>query len=251
MKKQTKHDKLPELIQTLKLNYIEENLAPLTKEAGEKQWSHQDYLHELLNGEVYRRLDNKIRRRIKSARFPVLKTVEAFDFSWPRKINPQAVKDLFTLRFLEDHSNVILMGSVGLGKTHLACALAHQACLSDHSVLYTTAVDIINQLTAAVAAHRLKQELAKYLKPRILVMDEIGYLPIDKVGADLLFQVISGRYERTSTIFTTNKSYKKWSEIFNNDATLTSAILDRVLHHSHTITIEGKSYRMRDKINES
>jgi DNA replication protein DnaC len=143
------------------------------------------------------------------------------------------------------------MGGVGLGKTHLACSLGYQACLNDHGVYYTTAVDIINQLTAANAAYRLKQELAKYLKPRILVCDEIGYLPIDKVGADLLFQVISGRYEKSSTIFTTNKSYKKWSEIFNNDATLSSAILYRVLHHSRTITIQGKSYRMRDKIEES
>ena len=251
MKKKDKTEQLLKQIQILKLRYIEENLKTITKEAADKQWSHHDYLHELISGEVCRRTDNKIQRRIKSARFPVIKTLESFDFSWPQKINPQAIKDLFGLRFLEDHSNVILMGGVGLGKTHLACSLGYQACLSDHSVYYTTAVDIINQLTAANAAYRLKQELAKYLKPRILICDEVGYIPIDKTGADLLFQVISGRYEKSSTIFTTNKSYKKWSEIFNNDATLTSAILDRVLHHSHTITIQGKSYRMRDKIEES
>ena len=251
MKKKDKTDQLLEQIQTLRLRYIEENLRSITKEAADKQWAHQDYLHELISGEVYRRSDNKIKRRLKSARFPVIKTLESFDFSWPQKINPQAIKDLFGLRFLEDHSNVILMGGVGLGKTHLACALGYQACLSDHAVMYTTAVEIINQLTAASAAYRLKQELAKYLKPRIIVCDELGYLPIDKVGADLLFQVISGRYEKGSTLFTTNKPYKKWSEIFNGDATLTSAILDRVLHHSHTITIQGKSYRMRDKIEDA
>lgn len=250
MKKQSKTENLIEQIRILKLNYFEENFADLTKEAAQKQWSHQDYLHELISGEVCRRSDNKIKRRIKAARFPVIKTLESFDFRWPQKINPQAVKDLLGLRFLEDHSNVILMGGVGLGKTHISCALGYQACLNDHGVLYTTAVDIINQLTTASAAYRLKEELVKYLKPRLLVCDEIGYLPIDKVGADLLFQVISGRYEKSSTIFTTNKPYKKWSETFNNDATLTSAILDRVLHHSHTITIQGKSYRMRDKIEE-
>jgi len=247
-KKPAPRERLLEHLRALKLTYFEENLDAATRKAAEKQQTHEDYLHELAGGEVDRRSDNKIQRRIKAARFPVLKTLEGFDFSWPRKINPQAVKDLFGLRFVGEKANVILMGGVGMGKTHLGCALAHRACLADHTVLYTTAVDIINQLTAAMAAHNLKKELARYLKPQILVMDELGYLPIDKVGADLLFQVIGGRYEKASTVFTTNRPYKKWSEIFNNDTTLTSAILDRVLHHSHTIIIQGKSYRMKDKI---
>ena len=158
------------------------------------------------------------------------------------------MQNLFRLAFLETHANVIFLGGVGLGKTHLAIALGHAACLHGHSVLFTTAVDIINTLAAAQAAGGLKRELAKYLNPRILVIDELGYLPIDKFGADSLFQVISQRYERGSTVLTTNRAYKHWPEIFNNDSTLTSAVLDRLLHHAETVIIEGKSYRMKDQI---
>jgi len=171
-----------------------------------------------------------------------------FQWSWPKKINRMAVQNLFRLKFLEDKANVILLGGVGLGKTHLSTALGYQACLKGHSVLFANAVDVINSLGAAQAANRLKSELKKYLSPSVLLLDELGFLPIDKRGADLLFQVISQRYERGSIIITSNRSYKNWPEIFNNDSTLTSAILDRLLHHAETILIEGKSYRMKDQI---
>jgi DNA replication protein DnaC len=135
-----------------------------------------------------------------------------------------------------------------VGKTHLAIALGHAACLNGHSVLFTTAVDIINTLAAAQAVGQLKREFRRYLKPAILIVDELGYLPIDKHGADLLFQIISQRYERAPLVITTNRVYKHWSQIFNNDSTLTSAILDRVLHHADTVVIEGPSFRMKDEI---
>ena len=150
----------------------------------------------------------------------------------------------------EKQPSVIFVGGVGLGKSHLAVALGHAACLQGHSVLFTTAVEAINSLIAAQAQYRLKAELKKFLSPTILVCDELGYLPIDKTGADLLFQIISGRYEKGSTIITTNQIYKNWSRIFNNDATITSAVLDRLLHHAETVLIEGKSYRMKDRIEE-
>ncbi len=143
---------------------------------------------------------------------------------------------------------MILLGTVGLGKTHLATALAHAACLKGHSVLFTTAVDVINSLVAAQRHGRLNNELNKYLKPTLIVLDELGYLPIDKTGADLLFQIISKRYERGSIVLTSNRVFKKWPEIFNNDSTLTAALLDRLLHHAETVLIEGKSYRMKDQI---
>ena len=143
---------------------------------------------------------------------------------------------------------MIFLGGVGLGKTHLATALGYAACLAGHTVRFATAVDVINTLAAAQSTGRLKQELDKYLKPTVLVLDELGYLPIDKTGADLLFQIISHRYERGATIITSNRVYKKWPEIFNNDSTLTSALLDRLLHHAETVLIEGKSYRMKDQI---
>ena len=145
-------------------------------------------------------------------------------------------------------TNVIFVGSVGTGKTHLASALGYTACQQGHSVLFTTAIDAINNLVAAQAAHRLKAELNRYLAPATLILDEIGYLPLDKIGADLLFQIISQRYERGSIILTTNKAFKQWPSIFNNDAGITSAILDRLLHQAETVVIDGKSYRMKDQI---
>ena len=135
-----------------------------------------------------------------------------------------------------------------MGKSHVATALGYEACQRGHAVLFTTAVDALNNLVAAQAAQRLKAELKRYLAPTVLVLDELGYLPLDKTGADLLFQVISQRYERGSLIITTNKAYKNWPEIFNHDAGITSAILDRVLHHAETVVIEGKSFRMKDQI---
>ena len=124
------------------------------------------------------------------------------------------------------------------------------ACHQHHSVLFASAIEAINTLAGAQASGRLKHELRRYVRPKVLILDELGYLPIDKTGADLLFQIISQRYERGSTIITTNRVYKKWPEIFNNDSTLTAAVLDRLLHHAETITIEGKSFRMKDHIEE-
>ena len=158
------------------------------------------------------------------------------------------MQNLLRLKFLEDHANVIFLGGVGVGKTHLATALGYAACLEGRSVLFATAIDVINGLLAAQAVCRLKGELKKYLTPHLLVLDEIGYLPIDKAGADLLFQVVGRRYERGSLILTTNKAFKQWPAVFNNDNGLTSALLDRLLHHAETVVIEGSSYRMKDQL---
>jgi hypothetical protein len=139
-------------------------------------------------------------------------------------------------------------GGVGLGKTHLATALGYAACLQGYSVLFASAIDVINTLAAAKSTGRLKAELKKYTKPALLILDELGSLPIDKTGADLLFQVISLRYEQGALIITSNRAFKEWPTIFNHDSTLTSAVLDRLLHHADTIIIEGKSFRMKDQL---
>jgi DNA replication protein DnaC len=245
-----KDDSLMNWLAYLKLSYVREHHQALAAEAAEKNWTQLDFLSRLAEGEVLRRQDRATQRRIQAARFPIIKIIEEFNWTWPKKINRPQVQNLFRLSFLKDRRNVIFMGGVGLGKTHLATSLAYHACLSGHSTLYTTAMDIINTLAAAQTAHRLKAELKKYTSPEILLIDELGYLPIDKTGADLLFQVCSERYEKGSTLITTNQAYKHWARIFNNDATLTSALLDRVLHRAETITIEGKSYRMKDRIEE-
>ena len=240
--------RLREQLTALKLLYVQEHYGALATEAAHQQWTHVDYLARLLEGEALRRQELAVARRLAAARFPALKTLDQFDWNWPKKINRPQVQNLFRLAFLPEQGNVILMGGVGLGKTHLSIALGHAACLAGHSVLFTTAVDIINTLSAAQAACRLKAELKRFLAARILIIDEVGYLPIDKVGADLLFQVISQRYEKGSIVLTTNQPYKHWAKIFNNDSTLTSAVLDRLLHHADTLVIEGKSYRMKDQI---
>lgn len=239
---------LLEQLDYLKLLYLVENYAALAAEAAQKQRGLVDYLASLIDGETQRRKQLSTQRRVLAARFPVIKTLEQFDWSWPKKINRPQVQNLFRLAFLPSHTNVIFVGGVGLGKSHLAMALCYEACLAGHSVLFTRAVDIINTLTAAQVNHRLKAELKKFLAPDILAIDELGYLPIDKTGADLLFQVISQRYEHGSIILTTNRAFKHWAEIFNHDSTLTSAVLDRLLHHAESVVIEGKSYRMKDQI---
>jgi DNA replication protein DnaC len=231
----------------LHLHYIQSHYQALATRAAEQQRSHLDYLEQLVEGEATMRENRSIERRIKNARFPVLKSLDDFQWNWPKKINRPLIQ---SLAFIATQTNVVLIGNVGLGKTHLSIALGHTACLNGHSVLFTTAVDIINTLAAAQSAGRLKREFHRYLKPAVLIVDELGYLPIDKHGADLLFQIISQRYERAPMVITTNRAYKHWSQIFNNDSTLTSAILDRVLHHADTVVIEGKSFRMKDEIEE-
>lgn len=239
-----------ERLKQLELQYAVENLEALTREAAQKRWSHQVFLDRLLEGECQRRDINTVKRRIQQARFPVLKGLEGFDWNWPKKINRPLVEDLFRLSFLEDSSNVIFLGGVGLGKSHLASALGRQACEKGHSVLFTSAIDVVNTLAAARIAQRLSVEIKRYTRPKILVIDELGYLPIDKLGADLLFQIFSARYERGSIILTTNKPFKQWPSIFDNDAVLASAVLDRILHHARTVVIEGPSYRMKDRTDD-
>ena len=232
----------------LKLPFMREHHQNLAQQASKKHWSHVDYLEKLSDGETALRRDRSIQRRIRIARFPVVKTLDQYSWTWPKNINRLQVQNLFRLQFVENKSNVIFLGGVGLGKTHLATALGYSACLKGYTVLFATAIDVINTLSAAQAAGRIKQELKKYTRPSLLVIDELGFLPIDKAGADLLFQVISLRYEQGAMVITSNRVFQDWPEIFNNDSTLTSAILDRLLHHAEPIVIEGKSYRMKDKI---
>ena len=237
-------------LQQLHLQHIQSHYQALAGKAAEQQLSHVDYLAQLIEGEATLRENRSIKRRIDNARFPVLKTLETFQWSWPKKINRPQIQNLFRLAFMATQTNVVFIGNVGLGKTHLSIALGHAACLKGHSVLFTTAVDIINSLAAAQSAGQLKRELRRYLRPALLIVDELGFMPIDKHGADLIFQIISQRYERASMVISTNRAYKHWAQIFNNDSTLTSAILDRVLHHADTVVIEGKSFRMKDEVDQ-
>lgn len=233
---------------SLKLSYLLAHYEALASQAAAEQWGHVEFLSRLIEGEAHQREDRSIQRRVGLAHFPVLKTLDQFDWSWPKKINRPQIQNLFRLNFMQSTANVIFIGGVGIGKSHLSIALGHTACLRGYSVFFTTAVQIINTLSAAQTHGHLAREMKKYLQPRLLLIDELGYLPIDKHGADLLFQVISQRYEHGPIAMTTNRAYQHWPEIFNNDSTLTSALLDRLLHHAETVIIEGKSFRMKGQI---
>ena len=240
-------DTLHARLDTLRLPFIREHCGPLATAAAKKSLTHLDYLGQLIEGEAALQSDRAVARRIRAARFPVIKTLDGFHWNWPKKINRLEVQDLFRLQFVHDRANVIFLGLVGLGKTHLATALGYAACQQGMSVLFANAIDVINTLNAAQGKGTLKAELRRYTAPALLVLDELGYLPIDQRGADLLFQVISARYERGSIVLTTNKAFKDWPAIFNGDSTITSAVLDRLLHHGHTVVIEGSSFRMKDR----
>jgi DNA replication protein DnaC len=232
----------------LTLAFMAQHYAELATQAAHHIWPHVDYLARLVAGEADLRRDRATKSRIRLARFPVIKTLEQFRWDWPTRINRLQVQHHFHLDFIKAKANLIFLGGVGLGKTHLATALGYTACLQGYSVLFASAIDVINTLSAAKGAGRLKAELKKYTKPALLILDELGYLPIDKTGADLLFQVISLRYEQGAIVITSNRAFKEWPKIFNNDSTLTAAILDRLLHHAETVIIEGKSFRMKDQL---
>jgi DNA replication protein DnaC len=241
-------DPLSKLLQRLQLPYIRAHYHELAQTAADQGWGHLEYLQRLIEAEIARREDKSLAQRVRRARFPILKTLDQFQWNWPKKINRPQIQNLFRLNFIEQKANVIFLGTVGLGKTHLSIALGQAACARGHSVLFTTAIDIIHTLSAAAGTGSLKRTMQRYLKPSLLIVDEIGYLPIDKLGADLLFQVISERYERGAILLTTNRAFKSWPEIFNNDSTLTSALLDRLLHHADICLIEGPSFRAKDHI---
>ncbi len=244
-------DPLKEVIGELKLPWVLENHEHEIAEAARKNRSHHELLARLLCGEAEARRARSVERRLSAAKLPMARDIESFDWTWPKAINREQVRHLFTFSFMRQKANVVLIGTVGLGKTHIAAALARQACERGSSVLFTSAVDIINTLAAQRGQHTFQRVLRRYTRPDLLVVDELGYLPVDRVGAELLFQVLGERYEKASTVITTNRVYKEWALTFANDATLTSAVLDRVVHHCETIVIEGQSYRMKGRIDNN
>jgi len=247
----SKYKTLENQLDYLKLSYIRDNYKNIVSNAEKKQVNHLDFLSRIIDCETIARQERALQRRLKGARLPYIKTMEQYNWSYPKKINRMLIEGFFRLDFIEHNENIIFIGQCGTGKSHCSIALAKAACEKGYSTLFTSAVDIINHLSSAAAVNNLERALKKYITPRLIIIDEIGFLPIDKQGANLLFQVISKRYETGAIIITSNRPFKEWPKIFNNDSTITSAVLDRLLHHSHVAVIEGPSYRMKDKVTQT
>jgi DNA replication protein DnaC len=232
----------------LNLTWIRDNYEHELAEAARKNRTTQDLLERLLAGESEARQSRSTERRLRSARLPGVHTLDRFDWSWPKVINADHVRHIAGLSFLSSRKNVVFIGNVGLGKTHLASSIGRIACLRRHNVLFESAASIINTLVEAQGRGNFKTVFRRYTRPHLLIIDELGYLPVDRIGGELLFQVFGERYEKASTIITTNRAYNEWAPTFANDAALTSAVLDRVTHHCETVIIEGESYRQRDRL---
>jgi DNA replication protein DnaC len=241
------YDLLIRQLKHLRLGRIAEVLDSHTQRAVAANMSYLDFLRGLIQETMNAQEARSVNGRIKAARFPYLKTLEQFDFSFQPSVSRQKVAELATLRFIENHENVILLGPPGVGKTHVAIGLALKACEASYKVLFLTLADLVSQLHAALADHSLAARLKALSQVALLVIDEVGYVPLDKASADHLFQVVARRYETGSIILTSNKAFTEWGNLLGGDSVVASAILDRLLHHSVVFNIKGESYRLREK----
>lgn len=233
-------------MQRLRLTHLPQCYSSIAEEASSKNLPYLDFLERLLESESQAKYDRNVKLKTQWAHFPYLKRLDQFDFSFQPSIDEKKIRELASLRFIEQKENLVLLGPPGVGKTHLAIALGVEAILHGASVYFITMPDLIGQLIKARDENRLKEKIGLLAKPKLLILDEIGYLGLDGFGATCLFQLVSERYEHGSMILTSNKSYGDWGTIFS-DNVIASAILDRLLHHSTTINIKGESYRLKDK----
>jgi DNA replication protein DnaC len=231
----------------LKLLEIAKSYREVLDEAARKGNSMLEVLTTLIGLEQTARQQRALQRRLGQARLPKQKTLAEYDFNFPKRIPKAAILRLFDCDFIERHGCAVMIGPTGTGKSHLLTALGYTACERGHSLRYTRVVDMLNHLTTAQINGLLGKALKTYTRPTLLLLDELGYLPIDKRGADLLFQVVAARYESGSIVLTTNRPFREWGALFDVDNTLATALIDRLMHHGEAIVIQGASYRMKDK----
>lgn len=243
------YTKLLNNLETLKLDKIRDIYPNYIENAVKSEMSLTDLFYDLTNKEIEYRNERASQIQVTVSAFPYKKEIEDFDFDYQPSINKNEILELNTLGFIERCENILFLGPSGVGKTHLAVALGITAAKKRHSVYFISCHDLITQLNKAHYENKLDQRIKHFCKYELLIIDEIGYLPVDKQGANLFFQLITKRYEKHPTIITTNMTFNKWGEVFS-DNTLANAILDRLLHHSTIINIKGTSYRIKDKIEQ-
>jgi len=240
---------MPVPIQTrlrrLRLGYMAQSFEAHHAESLKAKHSYLDFLGALVDGELSARENKGLMKRLKAARFPVAKTLEDFDFDFQPRLDVKLVKALAGCDFVEKKENVILVGQPGTGKTHLATGLGMKALEKGYAVRFTTIQDLAATLRAAMADATTEQRIAEFTEPDLVILDELGFTPLDRMLADTFYRIIASRYERGSLVVTSNKSFESWAEVFP-DATIASAVLDRLVHHAHLVPIVGESYRMKN-----
>jgi DNA replication protein DnaC len=240
------HARVADALRRLYLGHVAERLDALLAEAARSEPTYLDFLDGLLQAEVGSKQRKRVAMGIQIAHFPATKTLDDFDFKFQPSVDQKLVKELGTGRFIANGENVLLFGPPGVGKTHLAIGLGRAAVETGHSTLFTSATALLGALSKAEADGQFSEKLTYYAKPKLLIVDELGYLPFEKRSAHLFFQLVARRYEKGSLLITTNQMVAQWGAVFGDDV-LAAAILDRLLHHSHTVMIQGESYRLKQK----
>ena len=231
----------------LGLPHLAKTLQEFARRADTESMGYLEFLDLVLEEELAVRDERRFRTGLRLSKLPHHKTLDDYDFAFQPDLDPRKVRDLATLAFVQAKANVALLGPPGVGKTHIAVALAVAACRAGFTVYFTTLDDMVRHLKAADAIGRLARKLRTYLRPAVLVIDEVGYQPLERPEANLVFQVISKRYEKGSTLLTSNKGFGEWGQVFG-DEVLATAILDRLLHHCDVVPINGPSYRLKNRL---
>jgi len=242
--------RLEQHLKTLRLSCFLSSYQRVANQSAKANHSYTEFLSVLAEQEVHKRVESAIAGRVRAAKFPQLKTLDTFDFAAQPALKKKQLIQLHQCHFLREKSNVIFIGPCGTGKTHLSIALGHEACAQGYRVYFSTAAGLINTLIEAKHEYRLQKKMKQLCRFDLIICDELGYIPFDREGTDFLFQLVAARYEQGSMIVTTNLPFSEWTNVFHDSATA-AAVVDRLVHHSTILQIQGDSYRLAQKVASS